>query len=88
MSDAELDAVNLVQFTGLEIGDRVVHANAGQHGGNGMTISSQTGTIVGHKNQGLHHWGGLCVTVSVAWDDGSQYEIVYSLAKKILTRTI
>lgn len=83
MTDLELEAVDLVEFTQLEIGQRVRHANAGQHGGNGSTISSQLGTIVGHQNQGLHHWGGLCVTVSVQWDDGSQYEILYSLAKKV-----
>ena len=82
MTDEELSQVDLIQFTGLKIGDRVTHANAGQHGGNSTTISSQTGTIVGHKNQGLHHWGGLCVTVSVQWDDGSHYDMVYNLAKK------
>jgi hypothetical protein len=84
MTDAELDAIDLVEFTKLNVGDRVTHVNAGKHGGNGTTISSQTGTITGHQNQGLQHWGGLCVTVSVQWDDGSQYEMVYSLAKKVV----
>lgn len=82
MTEKELESVDLVQFTKLNIGDRVSHKNAGQHGGNGSTISSQLGTIVGHQNQGLHHWGGLCVTVRVRWDDGSETTMVHTLAIK------
>lgn len=83
MTDEEISRIDLVAFTGLKIGDRVTHINAGKHGGNGTIISSQTGTVVAHQNQGLHHWGGLCVTVTVKWDDGSSYEMDYSYAKKV-----
>ena len=83
MTDDELAKVDLVQFTGLKIGDRVTHANAGKVGGNATRISSQTGTIVSHQNNGLYHWGGLCVTVTIKWDNGSEYDMVYSLAKKV-----
>lgn len=83
MTDQELDQVNLIEFTKLNVGDRVQHANAGKVGGNAQIISDQLGTIVGHQNQGLYAWGGLCVTVTVQWDDGSQYDMGYSFAKKI-----
>jgi len=82
MTDEELENVDLVKFTNLNIGDRVTHANAGQHGGNGTTISSQQGTVICHQNNGLYSWGGLCVTVTVKWDDGTQNDMGYTLAKK------
>jgi hypothetical protein len=82
MPEDELEKVDLVEFTKLKIGDRVTHKNAGQHGGSGTTISAQRGTIIGHDNQGLYHWGGLCVTVRVLWDDGTETCIGYSLARK------
>jgi hypothetical protein len=82
MPEQELEQTDLIKFTGLELKTRVTHANAGKHGGNGTIISAQNGTIIGHQNQGLHHWGGLCVTVLVKWDDGSTYELDYKLVKK------
>lgn len=82
MSDEELEQVDLEKFTNLSFGDRVSHKNAGQHGGNGTTISSQLGTVIDHQNQGINSWGGLCVTVTVKWDNGEQYNMIHSLAKK------
>ncbi len=82
MTENELEQVDLVKFTGLNIGDRITHANAGKHGGNGSIISSQLGTIVGHNNEGLTAAGSLCVSVKVLWDDGRQYTMLYNLAKK------
>lgn len=79
MTETELEQVNLVKFTGLEVGQRVSHVNAGKHGSG---ISSQLGTIIGHENRGLYFWGGLCVMVTVQWDDGESYDMVYTLAKK------
>lgn len=83
MTEQELLQVDLVQFSKLKIGDRVIHANAGQSAGSAGIISSQLGTVIGHQNQGTHFWGGLCVTVLVQWDDGSNYEMIYNLAKKV-----
>lgn len=82
MTENELSKVDLIEFTKLKIGQRVSHINAGNWGGNGI-ISSQLGTVIAHQNQGIHHWGGLCVTITVKWDDNSQYDMVYSLAKAV-----
>jgi hypothetical protein len=73
--------IDLQDFTGLKLGQRVTHRNAGQHGGNGTTISSQLGTVVGFDFQGEYSWGGACVTVDVLWDDKTKTRMVYSLAK-------
>jgi hypothetical protein len=83
MSDDELQAVDLAKFTGLKIGDVVTHANAGQSAGSDGIISGQKGTIIGHHNQGLYSWHGLCVTVTVRWDNGKEYEIDHKLARKV-----
>lgn len=80
MTDTELEQVDLVEFTSLKIGDRVTHLNAGAFAGSNGRISSQAGTIMGHQNQGLSHYGSLCVTVDVKWDDLSETRMVYTLA--------
>lgn len=82
MTDEELAQVDLVKFTKLNIGDRVTHKNAGEHGGSGTRITKSVGTIVGHQNQGLTHFGSLFVTVTVNWDDGTDNMMHYSLAVK------
>lgn len=82
MTDEELSKVDLVDFTGLSIGDRVMHRNEGKHGGNSSRINYGLGTVVGHTLQGLTVWGGLCVTVKVLWDNGEKVEMIYSLAIK------
>ena len=82
MADEELSKIDLVSFTKLPVGTRVSHVNAGKWGGNRM-IPHQLGTVVSHTNQGLSLGGSLVVTVKVLWDDGSQYEMGHSLAKKV-----
>lgn len=88
MTDEELDKVDLVKLTGLNVGDSVTHKNAGQHGGHTaqsrQTITSSQGTIVSHQNQGLTHFGSLFVTVEVLWDDNTSNTMHYSLARKVL----
>ncbi len=83
MTDKELQQVDLIDFTGLNVGDKVTHKNAGGSGGSSGKIYEGQGTVMGHTMQGLYAWGGLCVTVDVAWNNGERYELGYSLAKKV-----
>lgn len=83
MTDEELNQVNLVEFTKLTVGDRVTHKNAGQSGGSSGRIFEGQGTVYSHTMQGLYSWGGLCVTVGVKWDNGEDYQIGYSLCRKV-----
>lgn len=79
MSEEELDAIDLVEFTKLKIGQRVRHANEGQRY---CPKIGTLGTVVAHQNQGLYSWGGLCVTVDVLFDGETKTEcMVYHLAK-------
>lgn len=81
MTDEELEQVDLAVFTKLNIGDRISHANEGKMY---CPKVGTLGTVVGHQNQGVHHWGGLCVTIDVLWDGETEsMRMVYSLAKKI-----
>lgn len=82
MTDEELAQVDLIQFTNLKIGDRVRHYHAGKSAGSAGIIPNILGTVIGHHNQGLYHWGGLCVTVDVKWDNGETYSLVYKWAIK------
>jgi hypothetical protein len=77
MTDDELYKVDLEQFTKLAVGTRVRHKNAGKTAGG--IIEDVVGTVVKHHNNGLHSWGGLCVTTEVRWDNGETYDLVYSL---------
>lgn len=79
MTDEELEKVDLVQFTKLNVGDRVTHKNAGKR--YCPPVGCQ-GTILSHQNQGCNAWGGLVVTVDVAFDNGDQFRMVYDLAVK------
>ena len=83
MTDEELKEVDLIDYTGLKVGDRISHVNAGYFLGNGSIISSQLGTVMGHQNRGLRPWGGLCVVITVLWDDGEEHYMDSSFAKKV-----
>jgi len=82
MSEQELDNIDLVSFTGLNIGDIVFHVNAGQHGGSGTRIFTGKGVVKEIHKGGLHPWGGLSVLVRVLWDNGEEYLMDHKLAKK------
>lgn len=75
--------IDLAKITGLNVGDKVTHKNAGQSAGSSGPIPSCQGTVVSLNNQGLYSWGGLCVVVYVKWENGEEYPVVYDYLNKI-----
>lgn len=83
MSEREIEQLNLTEITGLSVGSRVIHKNAGQHGGSGTTITSAEGTVLSLHNHGTNFMGYIVVTADVLWDDKEKYRVNTILLQKI-----
>lgn len=80
--DKEIE-VDLREFTGLNVGDKIKHRNRGVFAGSNGKIKDQIGTVRDIIHNGTYADGSICVLVNVLWEDGENYNMVYHLAEKM-----